>query len=226
MFRPSANTSFSPLVTAAEANYVIQKNDQLTLEVFTNQGEKIIDPNLESFNENGTRPPGDSAGEIYFVDLNGLVKLPMIGEIKLEGLTIRQAEAILQKEYTRFYLEPFVVLKFTNKRVVVLGTTGGTVIPLTSENTRLTEVLALSKAISNEAKANNIRVMRAEKIFEIDLSTINGYLKSDIIMQPGDIVYVEPVRRPFSEGLREYGPVISIITSVGTLIIVILQLEK
>lgn len=225
MFKDGDDKAVRQQVTAAEMNYLIRKNDLLSLEVYTNQGEKIVDPNLESFNETTNRTQTASA-PVYLVDISGVVKLPLVHEIKLEGLTIKQAEQLLQKEYSRFYQEPFVILKFANKRVVVLGTSGGQVIPLTNENTRLTEVLALSKAVTNDAKVHNIRVLRDGETFVSDLSTLEGYLTNDIIIMPGDIVYVEPVRRPFSEGLREYGPVISIITSIGTLVIVILQFNK
>jgi polysaccharide biosynthesis/export protein len=146
-----------------------------------------------------------------------------VGELNLEGLTLVKAEEILQKEYSKFYEDPFVLLKFTNKRVVVLGAPGGQVIPLVNENIKLTEVLALAKGIATDAKANNIRILRGNTVFVADFSTFDGYVNDNITMQPGDIIYVEPVRRPFSEGLREYGPFISILTSIATLIIVINQ---
>ena len=40
-------------------------------------------------------------------------------------------------------------------------------------------------------------------------------------MEPGDIVYVEPVRKPVSEAVRDYGPLLSILASLVTLIVVI-----
>ena len=66
----------------------------------------------------------------YEIDVNGVAKFPMIGEVKLEGLTIRQAEEILQQAYSKFYTDAYVVLRYTNKRVIVLGAPGGQVIPL------------------------------------------------------------------------------------------------
>lgn len=212
-------------VKNAEANYVIQKNDLLQLEVNTNLGEKIIDPNLESFKQ-GAGQTQIKERETYLVDVNGMVKLPLINEIRLEGLTLKQAEELLQKEYAKYYREPFVTLAYTNKRVIVLGAPGGQVVPLANENMRLTEILALAKGLATEAKAHNIRVLRGDKVFVADLSTFAGYLKNDMIMAPGDIVYVEPVRRPVSESLREYGPVVSIVTSLAALVVVILQLNN
>lgn len=223
MFRATDSQAVKSATTAAEKNYTIQKNDLLQLEVYTNQGERLIDP--ESFLEK-ERPDVASSGtpQTYLVEMEGKTKFPLVGEVKLEGLTIRQAESILQKEYAKFYQEPYVILKYTNKRVTVLGASGGQVIPLTNENVRLTEVLALAKGISNDAKAYNIRVMRGDTLFIADLSTFEAYTKNNLIIEPGDIIYVEPIRRPFSEGLRDYGPLISIITSLSTLIIIITQL--
>lgn len=209
-----------------ETNYTIQRNDLLTLEVYTNQGEKIIDPNLESFKDGNTQTNVSSTAPAYLVDVNGHVKFPLINELKLEGLTMRQAEEILQKMYEKFYQQPFVVLGFNNKRVIILGAPGGQVIPLANENMLLTEVLALSKGITEDARANNIRVIRGDKVFIADLSNFEGYQNNNLVMQPGDIVYIEPVRRPFIEAMRDYSPVISIITSLATLIFIISQVNK
>jgi polysaccharide export outer membrane protein len=209
----------------AEVNYRIRKNDLLTLQVYTNQGERIVDPNPGSFS---TESSGAENVNIprYLVDVNGLVKFPLIDALNIEGLTIRQAEEILQKTYEKFYQQPFVVLEFLNKRVVVLGAPGGQVVPLANENMRLTEVLALAKGITPEARVNNIRVIRADKIFIADLSNFQNFEANNMIMQPGDVIYIEPVRRPFVEGLRDYSPMISIVTSLATLAFIIIQTNK
>jgi polysaccharide biosynthesis/export protein len=225
MFRIDDNAVIRQQTEKAESNYVIQKNDRLTLEVSPVKGERIIDPALgaEGNTTTANEPP---VSRTYLVDQAGKVKFPGIEEMKVDGLTIRQAEEILQKEYARLFVDPFVTLTFDNKRVIVLGAPGGQVIPLAHENMRLTEVLALSKGIANDAKAHNIRVLRQKEVFLVDFSTFEGYLKNNMIVEPGDIVYVEPLRRPFLEGFRDYGAVISLVTSIGAIAIVIIQATK
>jgi polysaccharide biosynthesis/export protein len=208
-------------ILQAERNYVIQKNDQLKLEVYSNKGERIIDPNPElsrptANTQNQSRPVVN-----YLVDLNGIVKFPVVGELKMEGLTLRQAESILQVEYEKYFKESFTVLTFQNKRVIVLGAVGGQVIPLVNQNVTLAEVLALAKGLPNDSKAQNIRIVRNDKVFLIDLSTLEGFQSGNMIIEPGDIIYVEPVRRPFAEGLRDYGSLLSLFISTLSLIIVI-----
>lgn len=219
-FKPDAITKEA---THVERNYVIQRNDYLKLDVYSNKGERLIDPNPELSSSTGT-PSQNEDNKVrpnYLVDLAGITKFPMIGEIKVEGLTLRQAEAIIQKEYEKYFKEPFAVLTYANKRVIVLGAPGGQVIPITNQNMNLTEVLALAKGVDNNAKAQNIRVLRNEQVFVIDLSTIEGYKSSNLLIQPGDIVYIEPIRRPVSEAFKDYAGIFSVTISLVSLVIVL-----
>jgi polysaccharide biosynthesis/export protein len=228
MFK-AENASPEPIKKEAldvERNYTIQKNDYLKLDVFTNNGERLIDPNPDmSQTAGGTQNSVNKKEFNFLVDLNGVAKFPMVGELKLEGLTLRQAEEILQKEYLRFFKEPFVILTYSNKRVIVLGATGGQVIPLTNQNIHLAEVLALAKGLDNLAKAHAIRVLRRDTFYQVDFSTIEGYRTGNLLIEPGDIVYVEPIRRPFAEGLRDNIGLFSLIVSLSSLLIIAATLK-
>jgi polysaccharide export outer membrane protein len=208
-------------VNSVEKNYKIQKNDFLRLEVYSNQGERLIDPNPELSQKNGVTQQPEKNEPTYLVDLKGVVRFPMVGEINLENLTLRQAEEILQKEYAKFFKEPFVLLSYANKRVVLLGAVGGQVIPLTNENMDLLEVLALAKGLTNDSKAQNIKLIRGETVIEIDLSTIQGFREGNVRVESGDVIYVEPIRRPFSEALRDYSGALTLLVSLTTLIVLI-----
>lgn len=224
MFQVPEGASLKQQMDLAEKNYTIQKYDYLEAEVFSNKGEKIIDPEFRT----GTGQNAETANQskvAYFVDANGIAKFPMVGDVKLEGLTIRQAEELLQDSYAKFYTDAYVVLRYTNKRVIVLGAPGGQVIPLTNDGMHLVEILALAQGLSNDAKAQNIRVLRGDQVFVADLSTFDGYVKNNIPIQSGDIIYVEPIRRPLTESLRDYGPIVSIVTTVTTLVVVIFGLK-
>jgi polysaccharide export outer membrane protein len=222
MFKPMNDQDLTKAVQESEASYVIQKYDYLELEVYTNLGEKIVDPGTTE--ENNSRNI-ESEAPTYLVGQNGMIKFPLISELKVEGLTLSEAEKQLEAAYGKYYQQPFVKLNFKNKRVVVLGVEpGGVVVPLENENMRLTEVLALAKAIDKDAKVATIRVMRGDQVMLADLSTVEGYRKNNYIIQPNDIIYVEPVRRPVAEAFRDYGPIFSVILSLTALIVVFVNL--
>lgn len=207
-----------------EKNFQITKYDRLTLDVYSNSGERLIDPypELRNVNPNMTRQQSNAENKpIYLIDVNGIIKVPMVNEVKLEGLTLRQAEEILQKEYAKFFKDPYVKLSFVSKRVIVLGAVGGQVIPLENENVTVAEVLALAEGLDNLSKAQNMRLIRGDNVYEIDFSTIEGYKNGNMLIQSGDILYVEPVRRPVSEAMRDYAGIVGMIVSFITLITVI-----
>lgn len=209
-------------ILQAERNYVIQKNDLLKIDIYSNKGERIVDPNPDFTTPVGTTSTQQNRQPVtYLVDLNGIVKFPMVGELKMEGLTLRQAESVLQSEYEKFFTDSFVVLTFQNKRVIILGAPGGQVIPLNNQNVNLAEILAMAKGIPTDGKAQNLRIVRNDQVFLIDMSTIEGFKAGNMIIEPGDIIYVEPVRRPFAEGIRDYAGIFSILISTLSLILVI-----
>jgi polysaccharide biosynthesis/export protein len=230
MFKPGEGFQPDPVQQEAlgvQKNYIIQKNDYLKLEVYTSKGERIIDPDRELAKaQNNGQFPSDNEARTYLVDALGNVKLPMLGEIKLEGMTLRQAEEVLQEQYEKHYTGTFVRLAYANKRVIVLGSVGGQVIPLVNENVRLSEILALAKGLSNDSKAQNIRVLRREQVFIVDLSTLEGFKAGNMRMDPDDSVYVEPVRRPFIEGFRDYSVIFSAIAGLTSLFAIVITLTQ
>ena len=203
-----------------ESQYLIQPNDQLGVMVFSNKGERIIDPDFELSQDININQANSKPELKYQVSHDGMVKLPMIGQIKLVGLNLREAEKEVETKYQEYYATPFVNISFLNKRITVVGEVNK-VIPLNNENTHLIEVLSLADAVNNNIKVQNIRVVRSEQVFVYDLSKIDGLKGANMIMQPGDIVYIEPVRRPFVESIRDYGPVISVVTSITAIIAIL-----
>ncbi len=207
----------------AEGAYKIQPYDYITLEVFTNKGERIIDPNLELLQSQNVNQARQKQDPQYLVQESGFVKLPIIDTVRLAGLTLVEANQYLEQRYNAFYIDAFVITKFVNKRVIVLGAPGGMVIPLTNENISLIEVLALAGGLNDLAKGSNIRVIRGDlnhpQVQVIDLTTIEGMKRGNLTMQPGDIVYIEPVRRVVTESIRDIAPLVTLLTSVITLYI-------
>jgi polysaccharide export outer membrane protein len=165
----------------------------------------------------------------YVVDEDGTIKLPVLGRIPIAGLSIREAESYLEQLYTQYYNEPFVVLQVNNNRVIVSPGDGGAakVITLTNENTTLLEALALAGGISDRGISSKIKLIRVNDltnerdVFLIDLSTIEGISKADLIVQPNDIIYVEPLPLIASGLVQEIAPIITLITTAALLIAII-----
>jgi polysaccharide export outer membrane protein len=213
----------------AETSYILRPYDKITVRIATNKGEALVDPNYQLRTELGIKSNEEGGKEdnqpSYELREDGIVKLPLVGEMKLSGFTLAQCDSILASAYQTFYKDPFVVTKVKNKRVFVLNDRQSTVIPLDNENMNLIEVLALSGGIISSSKAHNIRLIRGDLknpyVEVIDLSTIEGMQAANLQIHNQDIIYVEPVRQVFSEVARDILPYITLITSITTIFVLL-----
>lgn len=214
--------------TSSNLEYTISPNDIIELRVFSNDGFKLTDVT----SSNTTTTINYSQGILpYQVDFAGMVKLPVIGLTEIKGLTINQAQRMLEEKYSLYYIRPYILLRVISRRVIVFPGTGGTskVIMLTHNNTTLIEALALAGGLSYDGKAYQIKLIRrttpTPEVYHIDLSTIEGIKQGNIVLQSNDIIYVTQ-RIRISQGiLNEISPVVSILTSL-LLVFTVLNLRK
>lgn len=207
----------------SEEEYRITVDDKITLTVSPNDGKAIIESLTGTTSQNNT-PNSSSAAQYrnidYTIRTDGHVNLPLLGDVLLSGMTIKQAEDHLKERYSAHYIDPFVIVKVTNKRVIVFPGGGGDakVVTLNNNNTRLMEVLAETGGLAERGKSKSIKLMRLvdnkRVIVPIDLSTLEGLAYADIVVQGNDYIYVEPHPQIVRRVIREVTPVISFITSV------------
>ena len=214
----------SVLTEELDGNYLLKPNDAFLLDVFTNGGERLLDPNMELMTVQGQQIQQFRDRYQYIIQANGVATLPIIGDINLEGMTLFEAEIAIAERFETVYKGTFIKLRMMNRRVFVLGAPGGRVVPIPNENTSLLEVLAASEGLELGAKAQNIKLVRDKDIYQINLSTISGMKQTNMNVMPGDVIYVEPWRRPWLETLRDVSPALSLVTSVLTLIVVVQNL--
>jgi polysaccharide biosynthesis/export protein len=223
MFRVPKGFEYSTDQTIGNIEYKIAPNDIIGFSVYTNDGFKLVDmtTSAESISSRVSVSNGNNFASQFLVEPDGLMKLPIIGKTKVSGLTVREAEKLLETQYATFYNKPFVLLKVVNRRVLVFPGTGGAgrVVNLDNENTTLIEALALAGGITNTGKAKKIKLIRGDlrnpKVILINLSTIDGVKQSNMLLQANDIIYVEPVPRYSQEVLTQITPIVGIITSLA-----------
>ncbi len=198
----------------SKLNYRIAHNDAIQYRVFTNDGFKLIDL-ANSINATAFRNDLD-----VMVETDGTVKLPMIGNIKLEGMSLREAEKFLEDKYAEYYVKPFVSLKVTNKRVIVFPGNGGLAksITLSNNNTSVIEAIALAGGLTEDSKAYKVKLLRTindtkPQVFIMDLSHIDGLAAGNTRVLANDIIYVEPRYRLARTLVTELTPLVTLIST-------------
>jgi polysaccharide biosynthesis/export protein len=162
----------------------------------------------------------------YLVREDGNCEFPLLGDIKVTGYTRKQLEDLLEKKYSNLYNDPFIILNVSNRRAFVfMGVGGGSVVQLPNENTKLIELLALVGGIPAGAKSSKIRIIRGDyrhpNIKKIDLSTIEGLKDCDFVIQPDDLIVVDPTTKVAPAILNEIAPFLSLFSTILTIYLVI-----
>lgn len=129
---------------------------------------------------------------------DGYVTLPLINEVQVIGLTTSELRKKLETKYKEFTIDPFVTVrieKIASSEVFLVGqVTKPGAFPLTGNETVL-QLITRAGGLGIFADRKNIRVVRREgdKITEyiIDYDAIiDGDLKQDILLRPGDRIIV------------------------------------
>ena len=230
MLKTPKNYHFDQLHDSITAvNYKISPNDILTMRLYSRNGFHIVD--LTNTSASGGAPSTSATvsttGIDYLVESDGTVNLPAIGRTPISGLTIREATQMLEVKYKDLYIQPYILLQVSNRRVIVFPGDPGSarVIPLINNNTTLLEALALCGGITENGKAKQIKLIRGDpakpQVYLIDLSTINGIKEGNTILQANDIIYVTPQRRPTLTLLERITPIFTAVTTILLAIVLI-----
>jgi polysaccharide biosynthesis/export protein len=216
MLRTPADFKYDVLVDSLSGlDYRIAANDMIQYRVFPNKGFKLIDL--------ATSSTGILRNDLdVVVESDDSIRMPMLGRIRIGGVTLKEAEKLLQARYSEYYVEPFVSLRVTNKRVIVFPGNGGEakVQTLVNNNTSVMEAIANAGGIVQDGKAFKVKLIRQNPggerpfVYLMDLSRIEGLRDANAKVQAGDIIYVEPRYRPLATFTREIAPAITLVTSL------------
>lgn len=217
MLKTPKDFSYDQLVdSVSRLDYKIASNDVIVYRLFTNNGFKLI--NLTSEGNAVFRNDID-----VIVESDGSIKMPLLGSIEIAGLTIKEAEKLLETKYSELYVNPYVNLRISNKRIIIFPGNGGQakVLPLSNNNTTVMEALASAGGILEDGKAFKVKLIRNNPdptqkpfVYLMDLSRIEGISAGKSIVQAGDIIYVEPRYRPLATLSKEVTPLLTLVTSV------------
>lgn len=227
MFKTPRDFQYSIDQTIGNLEYRIACNDIIDFSIYNNDGYKLIEPMMATSIANsaaGVNNTSTTDSRLEFtVDVEGYVRLPQIGRIKIKDLTLHEAEKLTEEKYSAYYKNPFAIIKIMNRRVMVFTGTGGEgkVVNLKNENTTLIEALADAGGITVTGKSGTIKLIRGDtrnpQIMLIDLSTVEGLKQSNLLLQANDIIYVEPVPKISQGILSEIAPIVGIISGLAVI---------
>lgn len=140
----------------------------------------------------------DINGAGILVNTSGFIMLPLIGQIKVAGMTQTEAAKRITNEYKQYLNTPSVYLEVMNKRLFVLGEVRSQgVIKIDKEKMTLFEAIAQAGGLTDSAIRDNILIVTNTSsggviMRSVDLTNFDKIDFTNLMLRPNDIVYVQP----------------------------------
>lgn len=141
------------------------------------------------------------------VGLDGYVQLPYVGSVKMEGLTLDEAKAVLMDSLTQYLRIPdlsLVITSYGPRKVYVMGEVNKPGIQdMAIDNMNAYAALASAGGWARKGRSTRIQIMRVidgtmyYRTLNMKAYTVKHDLTQNVEIEDGDIIYV-----PRSNGIK------------------------
>ncbi len=180
----------------------IMPKDLLTIVVACTSPELAVPFNLTVATPNNVaivNTISQPALQQYLVDNKGKINFPVLGELKVGGLTKKQAESMIVEKLKPYMKEtPIVTVRMVNYKISVIGEVArpGT-FTVSNEKVNLLEALAMAGDMTVWGLRDNVKLIREgsdgkQDIITLDLNKAETIISPYYWLQQNDIVYVTP----------------------------------
>ena len=242
---PSSVLNQLPSVT----DPILGPGDLLNIRVFSadqaavapfNKGQYITaagDIGMTNTGANTASTP-EASTEFYLVGTDGDIEMPILGRIKVAGLTKEQlANHIVGEIYPKYVkIKPSVEVRLMNFKVTVLGQVQSPGVYVSkNERRNILEALAMAGDLDIMGERDNVMLIRSNpdgtrEVQRLNLNDRNLLLSPYFNLHQNDFIYVEPNRSAkarswqMHQGWMTAISVVGCISSISALVVGIINL--
>ncbi len=186
---------------------------------------------LELFNKQAGNNRSTNVNEValylqgYFINNKGKVELPVIGKVKLNGLTLAQAKDTLQNKVDEYLIGATVDIRLLSYNITVLGEVKRPgKFNFYKREINILDVIARAGDLANYGDARNVILFREtngkSETYNFDLTSSDFFNSPHYWLKPNDVIYVKPLR---SKMVSVNAPTFTLIFSGLTALILLLS---
>lgn len=162
----------------------------------------------------------------YRVLNNETIVFPIIGHLKIGGLSILEAQNLIISKLSEYIKKPIVNIEIVNFKVTILGDVvkPGTFL-VQNERISILQALGLAGGLTIQGKRQDILVIREvdgkKEYRKIDLRDANLLNSDYYFLKQNDVVYIQPNKTKINSS--KYGPAVSVTVSIASTIIALIS---
>lgn len=181
------------LIPAKFNDPLIQPDDILNITIQTIDPSVTAIVNQESPSTEAT--PGSSFG--YLVSKDGFITIPMLGKLKVDGISTAQAMELIRGKASAFFKDPTVQVRFANFKITVIGEVARpSTYSVPNEKVTLLDALGLAGDLTIYGKRENLLLIREnagnKEFVRFNLNSSEIFKSPYFYLKQNDVIYVEP----------------------------------
>ncbi|AEE53255.1 polysaccharide biosynthesis/export family protein [Haliscomenobacter hydrossis] len=211
-------------------NISIQPNDVLGIKVFSTEMELAAPFNVTSsqFSESFINIESIQLSG-YLVSQEGTISFPVLGNLKLEGLSISEARDSIVEKLKQHLKDPIVNLRLLNFRVTVSGEVKNPgAFNVINERISLLDALALAGDLTDYADRKDVLLVRevggVQSLNRINLQTASFFQSEFYYLRQNDLIYVKPIKAKSGAVQDQTSKAVPILTAAATVAAVLIAL--
>jgi len=204
------------------SQYRLQANDEIVIRVVSSNIETV---RLFSPTNNYT----SSNAYSYRIYEDGTVDIPFLSKVPVAGLTLNEAEAVMDTLMREYVPDAFVKLALTTGTFCVIGDAGRGYFPIYKDRMTIYQALALCGGINETADFSKVKILRRvngkTEIKEFDIRTKSLIDSEYYYVYPNDVIYLDVSQRRFW-GVTSYASFIGMVSSALSLFVSVWNVFK
>ena len=218
----------------------IMPKDELTITVVTSDPEAGRPFNLSvqsTLGEGGKLSSGSGALLTYLVDNNGDIDFPVVGRMRVAGMTKTECEKLIADKVAPYLANeehPVVTVNMSSYRITVAGEVASPKdVPVTTQKMSVLEALAQAGDLTIYGRRDNVLLIREtatgqKEVHRLNLNDANIINSPYYYVQQNDYIYVEPngvksKNSAIGSSTTLWFSFVGIVTSVASLLVNIIR---
>jgi polysaccharide export outer membrane protein len=214
-------------IYAKNSEYILKADDNLYVKITGNNS--LV---ASAYRVNNINVSSDVSIDLlsHTIDEDGTISLPLLGEIKVGGMTISEAKKAIKRKASELYKKPSIIVKMVNKSVTLLGEfkRPGKYTMLKNKMS-IFEAMGLAGDLSDYGNRKTIQLIRQvdgkEKMVTINITDSNIMNSDYYWILPNDILYVPPRNRVYGTKTLSFtgilGTSMSVISTVISIVLLL-----
>ena len=206
--------------------YKLQVGDNISIDV-TSDNANLVAVFLKSSNslsENTSTPI------IYSIDVNGTIRMPILGELNVLGYTTKEVRVKIEEKFANYFMKEdsyFVSVKLDGIKYTIMGEINSPGPKVVYQNQlSILDAITFSGDIPISGDKKNVEVIRispnGNKKVTIDLTSIDALNSEIFFIQNNDYINIKALRqKSFTEGLKPITGIVSLISLLTTTVLIL-----